>query len=220
MEIEKGRTARRLNPLVVALSLAAVAFVTVGAFKGVSADDAVNESKESKESKESGSAASPVASVYDITATSLEGKPIALSDYKGKAILVVNTASKCGFTPQYKGLEELHKKYAGEGLVILGFPCNQFGKQEPGEADEIASFCQKNYGVEFQMFEKIDVNGKNAHPLYVYLKKASPSDHGDIRWNFSKFLIDRNGKVIKRYASAASPESLQKDIDATLASKP
>lgn len=232
MTIDNGRldllNGKRVNALVVALSVAAmVTVIAVGSMPAVNADDAAAadtkgaEATSSSSSSSSSKSSAPAAvnSVYDVTATSLEGKPVALADYKGKVMLVVNTASKCGFTPQYEGLEKLHEKYAGEGLVVLGFPCNQFGKQEPGESGEIASFCQKNYGVKFQMFEKIDVNGKNAHPLYVYLKKASPSDHGDIRWNFSKFLIDRNGKVIKRYASIASPESLSKDIEAALADK-
>ncbi len=140
------------------------------------------------------------------------------SDYAGQVLLIVNTASHCGFTPQYEGLEALYQQYKERGLVILGFPCNQFGAQEPGAATEIASFCQKNYGVSFPMFDKIDVNGDTTHPLYQYLKKSAPGLLGSqgIKWNFTKFLINREGKVIKRYAPALAPEAIAKDIDALL----
>ncbi len=147
---------------------------------------------------------------YDFSATSLQGKEVKMSDYKGKLILVVNTASKCGLTPQYEGLEELYKKYKDKGLVILGFPCNQFLKQEPGSSEEIAEFCSINYGVSFPMFEKIEVNGKEAHPIYVYLKQVLP---GDIEWNFAKFLIDRDGNPVKRFSPRTKPEKLVEDIE-------
>lgn len=157
-------------------------------------------------------------SIYDFSATSIEGQSIPLSTYKDKIVLIVNTASQCGFTPQYKGLQELYDKYADRGLVILGFPCNQFGQQEPGTANDIQSFCETRFGVKFPLFEKIDVNGVNAHPLYQYLTKAAPGLLGSeaIKWNFTKFLVDRNGQVVKRYASLAKPEDLEKDIQALL----
>jgi len=157
-------------------------------------------------------------SIYDFKAKTLEGKEISLNKYKGDVVLIVNTASKCGFTPQYTELEDLYKKYSGKGLEILGFPCNQFGDQEPGNSKNIASFCQKNYGVDFQMFEKIDVNGKNAHPLYKYLTKTAPGVLGteSIKWNFTKFLVDRKGKILKRYAPNISPKEITPDIEKQL----
>ncbi len=155
------------------------------------------------------------APIYKFKANALDGHEISFGDYKGKVLLIVNTASHCGYTPQYAGLEALSKKYEAEGLKVLGFPCDQFGHQEPGDAAAISSFCTKNYGVDFQMFDKIEVNGKQANPLYVYLKKST-KDHGDIRWNFTKFLVDKQGKVLKRYGSMASPESLSADIEAAL----
>ena len=141
-----------------------------------------------------------------------------MADYAGKILLSVNTASHCGFTPQYADLEALYQRYRERGLVVLGFPCNQFGSQEPGEAEEIASFCQKNYGVSFPMFAKIDVNGNDAHPLYQYLKKAAPGLLGSegIKWNFTKFLVDRQGEVVGRYAPATAPESIASDIEKLL----
>ena len=152
------------------------------------------------------------------SAQQLEGGIKPLADYAGKVLVIVNTASQCGFTPQYAGLEALYQRYKEHGLVVLGFPCNQFGAQEPGSADEIASFCQKNYGVSFPMFAKIDVNGDNAHPLYQHLKKSARGVLGSegIKWNFTKFLIDRDGEVIERYAPATSPEAISKDIEALL----
>jgi glutathione peroxidase len=155
---------------------------------------------------------------YEFNATSLEGKPVALQEFTGKVMLVVNTASKCGFTPQYEGLEALYQKYRDRGLVILGFPCNQFGEQEPGSAVEIGSFCQKNYGVSFPMFEKIEVNGAGAHPLYQWLKQTAPGVLGTerIKWNFTKFLVDRRGGVVERYAPTTKPQDLSKDIEALL----
>ena len=157
-------------------------------------------------------------SVYDFSANSLDGKPVALRDYAGKVLLVVNTASKCGFTPQYEGLEALYKQYQDKGLTVLGFPCNQFGAQEPGNAEEIGSFCQKNYGVSFPMFEKIDVNGDGAHPLYRWLKSSAKGLLGSeaIKWNFTKFLIDREGKVIDRFAPTTKPEDLKANVEALL----
>ncbi|WP_312605975.1 glutathione peroxidase [Kosakonia cowanii] len=153
------------------------------------------------------------------TATSLSGEPVPMTDYAGKVVLVVNTASHCGFTPQYAGLEMLYQKYAAKGLVVLGFPCNQFGKQEPGSADDIAQTCHINYGVSFPMFEKIEVNGAAAHPLFRYLKKALPGVLGErIKWNFTKFLIGRDGKPIKRFAPFTKPEKMEASIVAALAS--
>lgn len=156
----------------------------------------------------------PVANnFYELKATSLQGREISMSDYKGKVVLIVNTASKCGFTPQYEGLEALNLKYKDKGLVILGFPCNQFLKQEPGTSEEIEQFCKINYGVSFQLFEKINVNGPNTHPVYLFLKNALP---GKITWNFNKFLLDRNGVPVKRYPSQTTPKELEKDIEELL----
>lgn len=157
-------------------------------------------------------------SLYQISAQRLDGTAQSLADYAGKVLLVVNTASQCGFTPQYEGLEALYQRYGAQGLVVLGFPCNQFGSQEPGSAEEIAGFCQKNYGVSFPMFAKIDVNGDDAHPLYRLLKQAARGLLGSeaIKWNFTKFLIDRQGNVVERYAPTTTPEALTKDIEALL----
>ncbi|HLP06486.1 MAG TPA: glutathione peroxidase [Paludibacter sp.] len=154
---------------------------------------------------------------YSFTEKNLQGKAVSMESFKGKVVLVVNTASKCGFTPQYEGLEKLYKEYKGKGLVILGFPCNQFGGQEPGSPEEISNFCSLNYGVTFPMFSKIEVNGKNASPLYKYLKNELPGTFGnEIKWNFTKFLIDREGKPVKRYASNVKPESIRTDIETLL----
>ena len=150
---------------------------------------------------------------YQLTATSLDGRVISMADYAGKVVLVVNTASQCGFTPQYAGLEALYKKYADQGLVVLGFPCNQFGKQEPGGADEISKTCHINYGVSFPMFEKLEVNGNAAHPLFRYLKNELPGVLGGrIKWNFTKFLIGRDGKPLKRFAPMTTPEKMDPAI--------
>jgi glutathione peroxidase len=160
-----------------------------------------------------------VTSLSDFSATSINGQEVDLGDYQGKAVLVVNTASKCGFTPQYKGLEELYEKYEDQGLVILGFPCDQFGHQEPGTEDEIQEFCELNYGVSFPMFAKVDVNGKEAHPLYKWLRSEKGGVLGDrIKWNFTKFLLSKDGKVIKRYGSTTKPETLTADVEAALSS--
>ena len=154
---------------------------------------------------------------YRFTALSLQGKDISMDLYKGKVVLVVNTASKCGLTPQYEGLETLYEKYKERGLVILGFPCNQFGNQEPGTEKEISEGCLVNYGVSFPMFSKIEVNGENAHPIYKYLKNKLPGFFGrNIKWNFAKFLIDRNGKPIKRFSPTTIPEKLENDIEKLL----
>ncbi|MEB3299206.1 MAG: glutathione peroxidase [Candidatus Sericytochromatia bacterium] len=150
---------------------------------------------------------------WNIPLRSLSGKPATLAPYKGKVMLLVNTASQCGYTPQYEGLQQLHERYSARGLAVLGFPCNQFGGQEPGTAAEISKFCTREYGVTFPMFAKIDVNGSDTHPLYVWLKQAKL---GDIRWNFGKFLVDRKGKVVARYGSSSEPSSLAKDIEALL----
>jgi len=155
----------------------------------------------------------------DFTARTRDGEEKSLADYKGQVVLVVNTASKCGFTPQYQGLQELHEAYGDKGFAIVGFPCNQFGGQEPGDAEEIGEFCQRNYGVGFQMMEKIDVNGSNAHPLYEWLKTEKGGLlGGKIKWNFTKFLIGKDGQVIERYAPTTKPEKLTDDIEKALAS--
>jgi len=150
--------------------------------------------------------------------TDIHGKPQSLSRYKDKVLLIVNTASRCGFTPQYKGLEALYKKMHARGLEVLGFPCNQFGAQEPGSEEEIESFCELNYGVTFPLFAKIDVNGKNAAPLYEYLKTSRPGLLGSeaIKWNFTKFLVDRKGRVVERYAPKVEPEAIAADIEKLL----
>jgi glutathione peroxidase len=157
--------------------------------------------------------------VYDFEARQIDGKDIALSAFKGQVMLIVNTASKCGFTPQFGGLEELHKAYAGRGLVVLGFPCNQFGSQDPGADGDIAEFCQVNYGVSFSMMGKIDVNGPGAHPLYKWLSAEAPGLLGSksIKWNFTKFLVGKDGQVIRRYAPLDKPADLAKDIETALA---
>ena len=157
-------------------------------------------------------------SAYDFSARSLSGRPADLAACKGKVLLIVNTASACGFTPQYKGLEELYEKFRDRGFEVLGFPCNQFGGQEPGSADEIAAFCERNYGVTFPMFEKIDVNGAKTHPLFAFLKDEAPGFLGtrDIKWNFTKFLVDANGKVLERYGSTTPPSVIEKDIERLL----
>ncbi|MCM8611194.1 glutathione peroxidase [Accumulibacter sp.] len=157
-------------------------------------------------------------SIHGFSAELLGGGMQPLADYAGKVLLIVNTASQCGFTPQYAGLEALYERYRERGLVVLGFPCNQFGAQEPGDAGEIASFCQKNYGVSFPMFARIEVNGDRAHPLYQYLKKAAPGLLGSeaIKWNFTKFLVDRAGDVVQRYAPATTPDSIADDIEKLL----
>jgi glutathione peroxidase len=161
-----------------------------------------------------------MSTVYDFSANSIQGKAVKLSQHKGKAMLIVNTASACGFTPQFGGLEELHKSYGSKGLVVLGFPCNQFGAQDSGSNGEIAEFCQMNYGVSFPMMEKIDVNGSGAHPLYQWLSAEAPGLLGSkaIKWNFTKFLIGKDGVVIKRYAPTDTPAGMAKDIEAALAS--
>ena len=159
-----------------------------------------------------------MAGIYDFAVKDIHGKTVKLDAYKGKPLLIVNTASKCGFTPQYKGLEALYEKLHGKGLEILGFPCNQFGEQEPGTEAEIESICELNYGVTFPMFAKVDVNGDSASPLYKYLKKEKPGLLGleAIKWNFTKFLVDRNGKVIERYAPNTEPAAITGDIEKLL----
>ncbi|NGQ96156.1 glutathione peroxidase [Brevibacillus sp. SYP-B805] len=157
-------------------------------------------------------------SIYDFSVRTIRGEEQSMAAYKGKVLLIVNTASKCGFTPQYKGLQALYEKYGSAGLEILGFPCNQFGNQEPGDNEEIMGFCTLTYGVTFPMFAKVDVNGPHAHPLFQYLTKAAPGILGStsIKWNFTKFLVDRQGHVIKRFAPTDEPEKLEKEIVALL----
>ncbi|MBA2872360.1 glutathione peroxidase [Anoxybacillus calidus] len=157
-------------------------------------------------------------SIYDMTVKTIRGEEKSMADYKGKVLLIVNTASKCGFTPQYKELQELYDEYKDKGFEVLGFPCNQFGHQEPGSESEIESFCQLNYGVTFPMFAKIDVNGANAHPLFVYLTEKAPGILGtkSIKWNFTKFLVDKNGNVISRFAPQTKPSELKQEIEKLL----
>jgi glutathione peroxidase len=157
--------------------------------------------------------------VYDFEARSIDGKPVALKKFQGKVLLIVNTASACGFTPQFVGLEKLHESYGPQGLVVLGFPCNQFGAQDAGSNGEIAEFCQLNYGVTFPMMAKINVNGADAHPLYQWLAAEAPGLLGSksIKWNFTKFLVGKDGRVRKRYAPTDTPERLAKDIEVALA---
>ena len=158
-------------------------------------------------------------SAFDFEAITIDGRPLPLSGFAGRPLLIVNTASACGYTPQFAGLEELHKAYGKKGLVVLGFPCNQFGSQDPGADGEIESFCQVNYGVSFPMMSKIDVNGPAAHPLYKWLSAEAPGLLGSksIKWNFTKFLVGKDGKVIRRYAPTDKPADLAKDIEAALA---
>lgn len=156
--------------------------------------------------------------VFDFSAQAIDGEPVDFSIFRGKVLLIVNTASKCGFTPQYKGLQTLFEQYTARGLVVLGFPCDQFGHQEPGTEAEINSFCELNFGVSFPLFAKIEVNGKDAHPLFAHLKAAAPGLLGSegIKWNFTKFLVDKRGEVVERYAPATKPEELRKAIEALL----
>jgi glutathione peroxidase len=155
--------------------------------------------------------------IYDFNAKSLSGEDVPLRQYAGKVLLIVNTASKCGFTPQYEGLEALHRELSPRGFAVLGFPCNQFGAQEPGDARQIADFCESKYDVSFPMFEKIDVNGSRAHPLFNYLKSAKSGLLGpSVKWNFTKFLVDRAGKVVARHAPTTPPQALKKEIEALL----
>lgn len=158
-------------------------------------------------------------SIYDFTVTKNNGDATTMKDYEGKVLLVVNTASKCGFTPQYDGLQSLYDQYKEQGLVILGFPCDQFGHQEPGSDSEIQEFCSLNFGVNFPLFKKIEVNGNNADPMYTFLKTQAPGLMGSksIKWNFTKFLVNREGKVLKRYGSQTKPEAIKKDIEKALA---
>lgn len=189
--------------------------VAVAVVAGVLAAGLSNADDAKKDSK---GAESPVLSQKVKT---LAGKPTDLSQYQGKVLLIVNVASKCGLTPQYEALQKVHDKYKKEGFTVLGFPCNQFGLQEPGSPEEIATFCKENYGVTFDLFEKIDVNGPKAAPLYKYLtsKEGTPKDPGDVKWNFEKFLISRDGKVVQRFRSRTEPDSAEvtKAIEAELA---
>ncbi|MFM8609550.1 MAG: glutathione peroxidase [Burkholderiaceae bacterium] len=158
------------------------------------------------------------ASAFDFSADAIDGRRIDLSQHRGQVLLIVNTASACGFTPQFAGLQQLHQQYAAQGLVVMGFPCNQFGAQDPGSNEQIGAFCQKNYGVDFAMMAKVDVNGSSAHPLWQWLKAQAPGLLGSeaVKWNFTKFLIGRDGRAIKRYAPQDAPASIAKDIEAAL----
>jgi glutathione peroxidase len=160
-----------------------------------------------------------MSTIYDFEALSIDGQNVALSQHRGQVMLIVNTASACGFTPQFAGLEKLHQQYGPQGLAVIGFPCNQFGGQDPGDDAQIASFCQKNYGVSFQMMSKVKVNGDGAHPLYQWLTAEAPGLLGSkaIKWNFTKFLVGRDGRVIKRYAPQDAPAKIAQDIEAALA---
>lgn len=156
-------------------------------------------------------------SIYDFSAKTLAGHDVSMKQFEGEVLLIVNTASACGFTPQYKGLQKIHEQYAPRGFAVLGFPCNQFGGQEPGDASQIAAFCEKDYGVSFLMFDKVDVNGTHAHPLYNFLKSEKSGLLGSaIKWNFTKFLVDRSGQVVGRFAPTTTPESLKEKIEALL----
>ena len=157
-------------------------------------------------------------SIYDFHADTIDGQDTQMGVYRDKVVLIVNTASKCGFTPQYTGLEKIWEEYKDKGLMVLGFPCDQFGHQEPGDAEEIRNFCSLNYDVNFPMFEKVEVNGGGAHPLWKWLKKEKPGLLGmeAIKWNFTKFLVDRNGRVVKRYAPTDTPEKIEKDLSSVL----
>lgn len=159
-----------------------------------------------------------VTTIYDFSALDIRGNEVPLSEYKDHVLLIVNTASKCGFTPQFEELEELYKEYKDKKFMVLGFPCNQFGNQEPGKEEDINEFCQLNYGVSFPMFSKVDVNGEDAHPLFDYLKEHAKGLLGSkaVKWNFTKFLVDRNGKVVERFASATSPSKMKNDIEELL----
>ncbi len=157
-------------------------------------------------------------SAYDFTAPSINGEDVDLSAYEGSVLLIVNVASKCGFTPQYEGLEQLHREHSEDGLVVLGFPCDQFGNQEPGHEAQIAEFCSTTYGVSFPLFAKVEVNGDGAHPLYRWLRSEQSGMLGDaIKWNFTKFLVGRDGQVVKRYAPQTKPDQIEPDIAKTLA---
>jgi glutathione peroxidase len=157
-------------------------------------------------------------SVYSFKATTIKGEEVSLENYKGKVLLVVNTASECGLTPQYAELQKIYDQFKENGFTVLGFPCNQFGSQEPGSEEKISEFCSINYGVDFPMFAKVEVNGANAHPLFQYLKEEAPGDQesSDIAWNFAKFLVDRNGQVVSRYAPTVSPTDISDDIEKLL----
>lgn len=160
-----------------------------------------------------------MATLYDFSAQDIQGNLVNFKDFEGKVLLIVNTASKCGFTPQFEGLEKLYQAYKEQGLVIIGFPCNQFGAQEPGSSEEIGAFCQKNYGVSFLMMDKIDVNGDNEHPVYTWLKSQEGGFLTDkIKWNFTKFLIGRDGRVVDRYAPTTKPDAIEKDVMKALSS--
>jgi len=159
-----------------------------------------------------------MATLPDFTARGIDGRDVDLAEFAGKVVLVVNTASKCGFTPQYSGLQELHDTYADRGFTVLGFPCDQFGHQEPGDEAEIATFCERSFGVSFPLFAKVDVNGPDAHPLFAWLRsERSGLLGGRIKWNFTKFLLDHEGRVLRRYAPTTSPENIADDIEAALA---
>jgi len=197
---------------IVSLTIAMMGAACTGANAGdETANTADTKSETPVEAGKNEGSVKRMGSIYDFEAKALSGEEIKFDKYKDHVLLIVNTASACGYTPQYKGLEELHQKFNSKGLDVLGFPCNQFGAQEPGDNHAIANFCQKNYGVDFQMFDKVDVNGAEAHPLWKYL-----TDGQDIKWNFTKFLINKKGEVVQRYESKVTPEQIQADIEKAL----
>jgi glutathione peroxidase len=212
----------RSNLEVPALPALCAALVAVALVMWMSAGDSAT-ARAGGPSTQPSSNTPGVINLSDYTMKTLDGKDVNLGQYKGKVVLVVNTASKCGFTPQYAPLEQLHERFAPQGLAVLGFPCNQFGHQEPGDAKEISTFCTENYGVKFDMFSKIDVNGANRAPLYRYLTsdKTDPGRGGDVKWNFEKFLIGRDGKIIQRFGSKVTPDSpeMMQAIETALAEK-
>lgn len=220
-QIQVSRTQKRLlvAGLAAIMTTIGLSAVLCEAKKGKSetSNDSTQLKQDSKKRK-SKDKKQKMSQIYEFHAKTLDGDDVSFEKYKGDVLLIVNTASECGFTPQYEGLEKLHKKYSQKGLKVLGFPCNQFGHQEPGDSTKIAAFCKKNFGVDFQMFEKIDVNGKDAHPLYKYLTSSAPGALGTegIKWNFTKFLVDREGKVLKRYAPNVKPEDIASDIEKQL----
>lgn len=209
--------ATRFRSARLAMLVAATAAIAGAAAPPIAGEAVLETDFEAAEGRKPKQEGSMEKTIYDFTVKNIAGEDVAIADFKGRVLLIVNTASHCGFTKQYKGLEVLHRQYADRGLTVLGFPCNQFGGQEPGTAEEIVSFCEQNYGVTFPLMAKIKVNGKEADPLYVFLKERALGDVGSaIKWNFTKFLVSRDGRAITRYASATTPEELAKPIETLL----